>query len=76
MKGNWPFFVDVSSVTSISHAVGYMGKRAGCGTAYGDLDDHGDRTLALTWAFRKRGYGISGDLMINHRNSNPPESRP
>jgi len=76
VKGNWPFFVDVSSATSISHAVGYMGKRAGCGTAYGDLNDHGDRTLALTWAFRKRGYGISGDLMINHRNSNPPESRP
>jgi hypothetical protein len=75
VKGNWPFFVDVSSATSISHAVGYMGKRAGCGTAYGDLDDHGDRTLALTWAFRKRGYGISGDLMINHHNSNPPKSR-
>lgn len=74
VKGNWPFFVDVSSATSITHALGYMNKRAGCGTAYGDLDDHGDRTLALTWAFRKRGYGISGDLIVKHRNSNQPVS--
>jgi hypothetical protein len=75
VKGNWPFFVDISSANSLTHAIGYMGKRAGYGTAYGDLDDHGDRTLALTWAFRKRGYGISGDLIVNNRNSNVAESR-
>jgi hypothetical protein len=60
LRGLWHSFIDVQGMVNLADGLKYLGKYVTKGTDLnsGDLSGKGLKTLANTWAFRKRAYSL------------------
>ncbi|GAH95437.1 unnamed protein product, partial [marine sediment metagenome] len=70
IKGNWESFADVEAVISPKQAIHYVlkyllkthGASTSGKTAWEISQEGVEKTLAILWAYKKRGYSVSGDI--------------
>ncbi|GAH95425.1 unnamed protein product [marine sediment metagenome] len=70
IKGNWSSFADIEAVISPKQAIHYVlkyllkthGDSAPGKTAWEISCEGVEKTLAILWAYKKRGYSVSGDI--------------